>query len=167
MPSYVDAGPDKYILLGKSDILTPVVTDSALNYLWTPPSYLNSDTVLNPVCSPQYNLTYTFTASTKEGCSRSDTVRVFVLFPPVVPNAFSPNGDGINDTWKIKYLDTYPGATVDVYSRYGQLVFHSNGYQTEWDGTINGQPLTVGTYYYIINPKNGRAVISGSITIIR
>ena len=167
MPSYVDAGPDKYILLGKSDILTPVVTDSALNYLWTPPSYLSNDTVLNPVCSPLSNVTYTFTASTKEGCSRSDTVRVFVLFPPVVPNAFSPNGDGINDTWKIKYLDTYPGATVDVYSRYGQLVFHSNGYQTEWDGTINGQPLTVGTYYYIINPKNGRAVISGSITIIR
>ena len=167
LPGYVDAGPDQYILSGSSQYLTPIVSDNNLSYLWTPHTYLDNDTTLNPLCSPQSNLTYTFTASTKAGCARSDTVRVFVLFPPVVPNAFSPNGDGINDTWKIKYLDTYPGATVDVYNRYGQLVFHSNGYKNEWDGTTNGQALNTGTYYYVINPKNNRALISGSISIIR
>lgn len=84
-----------------------------------------------------------------------------------VPNAFSPNGDGINDTWKIRYLESYPGATVEVYDRYGQLVFRSQGYDKEWDGIYNGQPLPVATYYYIINPKNGRKIVTGSVTIIK
>ncbi|MDE3237303.1 MAG: gliding motility-associated C-terminal domain-containing protein, partial [Bacteroidota bacterium] len=70
-------------------------------------------------------------------------------------------------TWKIRYLESYPGATIDVYDRYGQQVFHSVGYSTEWDGTLNGKPLPVATYYYIINPKNGRPTFSGSVTIIK
>ena len=96
-----------------------------------------------------------------------DSIFITVLKSPVIPNGFSPNGDGINDTWKIKYLDSYPGATVDVYNRYGQPVFHSYGYSTEWDGSTNGKPLPIGTYYYVINPKNGKPIFSGSVTIIR
>ena len=167
LPGYVDAGPDKYIIFGKSDILSAFVTDSSLKYLWTPSTFLSNDSILNPVVTPQYDMLYNFTATTTAGCTRSDTVKVVVLFPPIVPNAFTPNGDGINDTWKIKYLNTYPGATVDVYNRYGQIVFHSDGYNQEWDGTRNGVLVPTGTYYYFINPKNNRAVISGSITIIR
>jgi gliding motility-associated-like protein len=90
-----------------------------------------------------------------------------VLKGPEVPNAFSPNGDGINDTWRIKYLESYPGATVEVYNRYGQIVYHSLGYSVDWDGTYNGRPLPVATYYYIINPRNGREVITGSVTILK
>lgn len=89
-----------------------------------------------------------------------------VLKAPTVPNAFSPNGDGVNDTWVIKYLESYPGATVDVFDRNGQKVFHAAG-TVQWDGTFNGKPLPVGTYYYIVDPKNGRAKISGSVTIIK
>lgn len=167
LPNYVAAGPTKYILSGHSDVLSAFVADSNLHYLWTPSTYLNNDTILNPITTPLNNITYNFTASTNQGCTRSDSVKVVVLFPPVVPNAFSPNGDGVNDTWKIQYLDTYPGAMIDIYNRYGQVVFHSTGYSKEWDGTLNGTPLPAGTYYYFINPKNNRAVISGSITIIR
>ena len=101
------------------------------------------------------------------GCAVNDSIFITVLKSPVIPNTFSPNGDGINDTWKIKYLDSYPGATVDVYNRYGQSVFHSNGYSKEWDGSFNGKLLPIGTYYYVINPKNGRPIFNGSITIIR
>jgi gliding motility-associated-like protein len=54
-----------------------------------------------------------------------------------------------------------------VYNRYGQLVYRSTGYNTPWDGRYNGTPLPFGTYYWIINPKNGRAAITGSVTIIR
>ncbi|MGC8064221.1 MAG: gliding motility-associated C-terminal domain-containing protein, partial [Sediminibacterium sp.] len=71
------------------------------------------------------------------------------------------------DRWHIQYLESYPGATVDVYNRYGQLVFSSIEYSVDWDGTVNGKPLPIGTYYYVINPKNGRKIISGSVTIIR
>jgi gliding motility-associated-like protein len=84
-----------------------------------------------------------------------------------VPNAFTPNSDGVNDTWDIKYLDTYKNATVDVFSRYGEKVYSSVGYATPWDGTYKGSYLPTGTYYYIINPKNGRSPISGFVAIIR
>jgi gliding motility-associated-like protein len=100
------------------------------------------------------------------GCSTSDTLFVKVLKNPVIPNAFSPNGDGINDVWKIDYLDSYQGATVDIFNRYGQKVFSSLGYSNPWNGKYNGKTLPVGTYYYIINPKNGRKIFSGSVTII-
>ena len=86
---------------------------------------------------------------------------------PEIPNAFSPNGDGINDSWRINYLESYPGAVIEVFNRYGQIVYHSIGYDTYWDGTYNGKTLPIGTYYYIINPKNGRNIISGSVTIIK
>jgi gliding motility-associated-like protein len=89
------------------------------------------------------------------------------LRSPEIPNAFSPNGDGINDTWHIKYLESYPGATIEVFNRYGQRVFSSTGYDREWDGTADGKPLPVGTYYYIVNPKNNRKIFSGSVTIIK
>jgi gliding motility-associated-like protein len=97
----------------------------------------------------------------------SDTVFVKVLKSPLVPNAFSPNGDGINDTWRIQYLESYPGASIEVFNRYGQKVFISTGYDVEWDGYFNGSLLPIGTYYYIINPKNGRKTITGSVSIIR
>jgi gliding motility-associated-like protein len=85
----------------------------------------------------------------------------------VVPNTFTPNGDGINDTWDIKSLDTFPNCTVDVYNRYGEKVYSSIGYGSPWDGKHRGAKLPVGTYYYVIDLKNGSKVLSGRITIIR
>lgn len=90
-----------------------------------------------------------------------------VLKYPVIPNTFTPNGDGINDTWDIQYLSEYPNNTVDIYDRYGQKVFSSIGYGVPWDGKYKGAYLPQGTYYYIINPKNGRKILSGSVTIVR
>ena len=86
---------------------------------------------------------------------------------PEIPNAFSPNGDGINDVWRIKYLEFYSEATVQIFNRYGQLVYLTTGYNVPWDGNFKGTPLPVGTYYYIINPKNGREIMKGSVTIVR
>jgi gliding motility-associated-like protein len=71
----------------------------------------------------------------------------------VIPNAFSPNGDGINDTWQIKLLNSFLNAKVQVFNRQGQLVFNTKGYSKPWDGTSNGKPLPIGTYYYVIEPE--------------
>ena len=90
-----------------------------------------------------------------------------ILKEPKVPNVFSPNGDGINDQWVIQFLDSYPGCTVEIFNRYGQKVYQSTGYSKPWDGMINGNPLPIGTYYWIINPKNGRKQMNGSVTILR
>ena len=85
----------------------------------------------------------------------------------VVPNAFTPNGDGINDFWDIKYLNLYPGNTVNIFDRYGRKIFTSNGYGIPWDGTYNGAALPTGVYYYIIDSKNGSKPIAGNVTIIK
>lgn len=157
----------KIVLEGASVSLSPeLVYGTQLSYLWTPSKYLNNDTALAPISTPSFNITYRLLVTGIGGCSLSDTLFVKVLKNPVIPNAFSPNGDGINDVWVIQYLDSYEGATIDIFNRYGQKVFNSIGYNNPWNGKYNGKTLPVGTYYYVINPKNGRQVLSGSITII-
>lgn len=149
----------------------PLIPDSLfgnnLSYLWTPPTFLNDPTSANPICSAPDDITYTLQLTGDGGCTTSKDIFILVLKPPKAPNAFSPNGDGINDTWKIQYLERYPDATVDVFDRYGQLVFQAINYTTPWDGTFKGKPLPIGTYYYIVNPKNGKPTISGSVTILK
>ncbi len=164
----ISAGPNQTILAGAQVKLKATSTGS--NILWSPSTGLSDAKVLNPIASPLVDTKYTLTATLitdSVSCPVSDTVTVKVLQPPVIPNTFTPNGDLINDTWKIKYLDTYPGCTVDVYDRNGAKVFSSIGYGIPWDGRFNYINLPVGTYYYIIDPKNGRDKISGSVTIIR
>lgn len=164
----VDAGPDRLVLEGGQITLNPVV--SAVNpvYQWTPNQYISgSNTVLNPVILGVNDITYTLAVTGKGGCMSTDQVFVKVLYKPLVPNIFSPNGDGIHDRWEIQYLESYPGCTVDVVNRYGQPVFHSVGYTTAWDGKVNGKDVPVGTYYYVIDPKNGRARLTGYVDVIR
>jgi hypothetical protein len=161
-------GPQLHVLEGGQLKIKPVYYyGTSLTYLWTPATYLDSTDIRTPTTTPLDDITYKLVLTGIGGCSVSDTIQVKVLRQPEVPNAFSPNGDGINDTWHIKYLDSYPGATVEVFNRYGQKVFSSVGYDTEWDGKIDGKVLPIGTYYYIVNPKNGRKLVQGSITIIR
>jgi gliding motility-associated-like protein len=156
------------VLSGGTLTIKPLyVYGNQLQYLWTPATYLSRDTSVMPKCIPDDDITYKLTLTAEGGCTVSDTVHITVLKGPVVPNVFSPNGDGINDTWRIKYLESYEGATVEVYNRAGQIVFRSTGYSTDWDGTYKGSPLPVGTYYYIINPKNSRPIVTGSVTIIK
>jgi gliding motility-associated-like protein len=85
----------------------------------------------------------------------------------VIPNTFTPNGDGINDTWDIKFLNFYANSSVDIYNRWGEKVYSSIGYSIPWDGTYKGSALPAGVYYYIINLKSDLKVLSGFVVIIR
>ncbi|HSU27936.1 MAG TPA: PKD domain-containing protein [Chitinophagaceae bacterium] len=163
-----NAGPDKVVLEGGFVTLSPALTAGMpVTYLWTPSSGLNDVTLPAVIASPADDITYTLTVTSDQGCHTNDQVFVKVLKAPVIPNIFSPNNDGTHDTWEIQYLESYPGATVDIYNRYGQLIFHSSGYTHAWDGTINGKPVPIGTYYYIVDPKNGRKKVSGYVDVIR
>ncbi len=164
----VNAGPDLFILQDGSDTIQPIVTAINPTYLWTPNLYfLSSNTILNPIVKGVDDITYTLTVTGRGGCISTDQVFIKVLKGPEIPNIFSPNGDGIHDKWEIKYLDTYPGGTVEIFNRYGQLIFRSVGYGQPWDGTINGKQVPIGTYYYIVDPKNGRKIMSGYVDVIR
>ena len=83
------------------------------------------------------------------------------------PTAFSPNGDGVNDTWNIEYLVGFPNCHVRVFSRFGQKIYDSTGYKTPWDGSSKGESLPAGTYYYVISLEKDMETVSGSITIIK
>lgn len=163
----VNAGPDKFVLQGGTAVLNGSATGTGLSYVWTPITGLNNPAVVQPIVSPTDDLTYTLTVTSSDGCTASDQVFVKLLKTPTIPNTFSPNGDGVHDKWEILYLESYPGCTVEIYNRYGQLVFQSKGYSRPWDGTFKGKDLPAGTYYYIIDPKNGRKQMAGFVDIIR
>ncbi|WPU99833.1 gliding motility-associated C-terminal domain-containing protein [Mucilaginibacter sp. cycad4] len=99
--------------------------------------------------------------------SNAITVSVIVPEKIVVPNTFTPNGDGYNDTWFIPGLLSYANCTVNIYNRYGAMMYRSVGYQQPWDGTNNGKSVPSGAYYYVIDTKNGSAKLSGEVTVLR
>lgn len=84
-----------------------------------------------------------------------------------IPNVFSPNGDGINDDWQVKFLAQYPDCRVEIFNRSGVKLFESRGYNRPWDGTFNGKPVPVATYYYLINLNNDEPPISGYVAVLR
>ena len=85
-----------------------------------------------------------------------------------IPNAFSPNGDLINDSWMIGNSGEYPKMEVTIYNRWGQLVWKSGtGYHHPWDGRSKGADLPMDSYHYVIDLHNGSKPVIGSITIVR
>jgi gliding motility-associated-like protein len=106
------------------------------------------------VVSPTTTTTYTLSAGTG-ACAASDQVTVTVRQPIRIPNAFSPNGDGNDDTWQIDFIEQFPDNTVTVFNRWGSKIFSATNYSraNEWRGDINGQPAPFGTYYYVIVTK--------------
>lgn len=84
-----------------------------------------------------------------------------------VSNTITSNGDGINDTWIIDKMELYPNASVQIFNKWGNLLYVSKGTYAPWDGTYNGSPLPSATYYYVINLSDGSPAITGPITIIR
>jgi gliding motility-associated-like protein len=93
---------------------------------------------------------------------------VIVADEPNVANTFTPNGDGINDNWVIGGIATYEKPTVQVYNRYGQLLFRSaGGSASPWDGTYKGKYVPAGSYYYIIDLGINGFKLSGSVMVIR
>lgn len=160
--------PKEFVVLEKGSVrLNPTVSGIGLHYNWKPEIYLDNSLVLEPLCVPLNETYYTLTVTGTGGCFISDSTKVKILKAPVIPNAFSPNNDGINDNWAIKYLHTYPNSLIEVFNRYGQKVFHSIGYDQPWDGTYNGVALPIGSYYYIILPQVSLKPLSGTVTIIR
>ena len=168
-PVVVNAGPDKEILAGTSVVLEGSA-DGTYPVTWTPTTGLtfSGSNRLRPSASPTVTTTYTLSAGAG-GCADSDDVIVTVRPPIRIPNAFTPNGDGRDDTWQIEFIEQFPDNTVTVFNRWGNRIFSADNYSraNEWRGDINGQPAPVGTYYYVVVTKGplGKSY-SGSITVL-
>lgn len=163
----VNIASDLYAFIDGTIQVNASTTEPGLKFKWSPATGLSRDDILNPVITADNDRVYTLTVTSRLNCNETVKVNVHVLREIVPPNAFSPNGDGANDVWKLNHLESYPNATVDIFNRYGEKVFFSQGYSIPFDGNYKGRQLPIGTYYYMIDPKNGKKTIAGSLTLIR
>jgi gliding motility-associated-like protein len=163
----IDAGNDVIIHYGDHIQLNAAVTGDVLFMRWSPADGLDNVTALKPVANPLITTKYTLFVQTKNTCTAWAAVTVKVLpLDVVIPNAISPNHDGVNDVWDIKHLDEFSTCTVKVFNRYGQQLFSSVGYAQPWNGTYKNKQLPAATYYYIIDLKDGSPVRSGYVEVI-
>lgn len=82
-------------------------------------------------------------------------------------NILSPDGDGVNDVWLVKYIEDFPNNELTVFDRTGRVVYQKNGYDNTWDGSVNGRPLSEDTYYYVLTVDSGKKQITGYISVVR
>lgn len=163
-----NAGPDKIIIRGRSILLQGSATGQSLEYLWQPSINLDNAQLLQPLVKPPADINYILTVTSTNGCGiAADTVHVFVFNDIYIPTAFSPNGDGLNDTWKIPALAAFPSFELSVFNRLGQVVFKNKNTNLPWDGRFKGSPVAAGAYVYIIDLKQFPGIVKGSVLIIR
>ena len=163
-----NAGPDKAIMSGTSIKLLATATGQSVTYLWAPNSNIDDATILQPTVSPPVSTTYTLTVTSTNGCGTAvDSMHVFMFKGIYIPSAFSPNGDGINDTWKIPALAVFPNFQLSVFDRFGHIVFQNNNTSIPWDGTYKGEPVSPGTYVYIIDLKKAPGILKGTLVLVR
>jgi gliding motility-associated-like protein len=140
-------GSDIEVALGENYQFNPSQF-GATSYLWTGSDFLNSTTIINPITTPLSDI-------------------VYILADLIIANYMSPNGDGVNDTWKLNVPLLIKNYSVDIIDSYNQKVFHADkNYNNDFDGKKNGENLPDGVYYYFI--KDGSTLLyKGSITITR
>ncbi len=141
-------------------------------YVWDPAYGLSDSTVSNPWASPEQSTLYHVVATTAFGCVDDDTVWVFVDDKPHVylPNAFSPNGDGINDLLKIIYSGVFDLDDFRIYNRWGEMVYRTNDVKKGWNGLYKGEASPVGVYVYYIGGhgyRNQKVSLRGNVTLVK
>jgi gliding motility-associated-like protein len=159
-PLLVDAGQDIEINEGQFVKLQAVALENG-SFSWSPAAGLNNTKIGNPIATPQETTTYTVVFTNKDGCQAEDSVTITVipLEKDETKYGFSPNGDGINDFWEIDKIIDYPENEVLIYSRWGDLVYQTKGYDNStnvFSGIANksrnlgASQLPEGTYFFEI-----------------
>jgi len=155
---------------GNSVQLQASLNSSYSSLLWTPAVGLSSTSTLNPVANPSVTTTYKLDAFTANNCNCSNTITVTVISEIYIPNAFTPDGNGINDVFRIPAGSPITLKNLQVYNRYGNLVFYTSNISSGWDGTFKRSQSPAGAYNYIIeglNDKGQSILLTGSVLLIR
>lgn len=167
---YVDAGPNVTVPIGSSAQLLSTIPN-ATTVLWVPSSGLSCSDCVAPFAAPSSNTLYYVYVTDTSGCMRYDSVMVYVEPTIYVPNAFTPNQDGMNDQFKaiVRGIDSFEWF---IYDRWGQLVFTSTDPEEAWDGTYKGNRAPFDVYVWKIKytASNTPGIIRtlvGHVTLVR
>jgi gliding motility-associated-like protein len=163
----VDAGEDFGRFGGKKVTLSPLVIDGS-TYSWTPADLFTDPNILEAEVVASQTTTLILTVTSDSGCVASDSLVYSLNGIDSIPTGITPNGDGVNDVWNIAGLSTYNDAEIYIFDQSGREVYFSKGYDTPWDGRMNGQLLPRASYYWIIDLNDGiNEPLKGIISIIR
>ena len=140
------------------------------NYQWeTAAGIIGNTNTADLLVRPSETTTYKVTVTNSGGCSTTQqfTLTVNTNYDLIVAsNLLSPNGDGLNDYWKVQNLDLYPDNEVKVFDKTGRMIFYKKSYNSDWDGRVAGSSLNENTYYYIIDFGPGLPKKKGVITML-
>lgn len=164
--------PDSSIIIGEQ-VAMDASAGLGFIYSWTPSKGLSCTDCPNPIAQPLETTEYILSIRDAQGCfSLMDTILIEVkeVFSLDVPQAFSPNGDGVNDLiyakgWGLKELIAFK-----IYNRFGELVFESSEFDKGWDGTYNGKDQMIETYVYTVEAETFKGEVlqkKGNITLLR
>lgn len=145
-----------------------VIGEDVVKYQWTADPGLSSLIISNPLAKPLFNTTYQLTVTNKSGATTVAyiTVRVVDDFNITANNILTPDGDGVNDTWIVENIESYPNSELMIFDKAGRILFRQREYNNTWNGSVNGSVLTDGVYYYIIRRNQGNEVKKGYINLI-
>lgn len=160
---------DTTINAGNSVQLQALFTDSLSSFSWNPAAGLNNFTIPNPIASPPKTTRYFFSATSTDGCIVIKSLLISLFSPLYIPNAFTPNGDGINDVFRIPPNTSFDLKEFNIYDRWGNKIFTTYNITHGWDGTLNGKPEPSGIYVYTIDgyTQGKEAHLKGSVSLIR
>jgi gliding motility-associated-like protein len=171
MTPFVYADFDTVISPGKSVKFNPSVSAPVSSLLWAPQDNLDNSSILTPTASPAVSTTYQLTVTADDGCQGSAKFKVIIYHPLKMPNAFTPNGDGLNDLFRIPPVTTQNIKSFSVFNRWGERLFITMESGGGWDGTFNGQMQPPGTYIWEIQYQDLLSkkveLVTGTVELVR
>lgn len=154
---------------GNTFTLAPVYTGNPNQFQWAAATYLDDPTTATPsVMNIDQDIVYTLNVKNSTGCEANHTIRITVYAKVWVPDAFSPNGDGLNDVWELPGIEAFPDAVITIFNRWGEIIYSSEkGYPHPFDGTLNGTSLPTGIYAYTLRTVPEKPVLRGRLVLLR
>jgi gliding motility-associated-like protein len=164
----VSISSNKALSISKGDAIVLTATGGT-QYSWTGAEIISGQSTSALNIRPKQSGTYRVTVTNASGCVSDQSIAITVIddYKLEASTVVTPNGDGYNDKFIVKNIDYYPNNTLKIFDKAGRMLYTKHTYANDWDGTINGSPLSEGTYYYIIDLGNGIGTFKGYINIIR
>jgi len=160
------------IASGTSTTLEPTyIGPSPNNSFWSPSTDLSCDNCFTTVASPTSDITYTIEINVNDFCKLEKSVQIIVINKLLIPDAFTPNGDGVNDVFRLVNAEQFDEVLMRVYNRWGELIHEGTGNNHGWNGLYKSREQGIGVYVYYVeakNPATGEKLsLNGNVSLIR